>query len=75
MTPNDLLRRARAEMSSKFYGDTPKPFDKEVERLLVLAQAAEREACAKAVEDYDETDGAVTGRHVLATAIRARGQS
>lgn len=35
----------------------------------------EREACAQTVEEYDETDCAVTGRQVLAMEIRARGES
>lgn len=36
------------------------------------AIAEEREACAKVCEEYDEYDLAVTGRYVMAKAIRAR---
>ena len=43
------------------------------DQIALLIQH-EREACAQTVEDYDETDAAVTGRQVLAMEIRARGQ-
>ena len=47
--------------------------DEQLERFAALVAAAEREACAKVVEDYC---GAWDDKgYALATAIRARGNS
>jgi hypothetical protein len=43
-----------------------------VKALIAEAVAAEREACAKVVENYDPDDTAVTGRYVISREIRAR---
>ena len=47
---------------------------KEVNRLVALARADEREACAKVAEDFLTSGRSPLGRSV-ATAIRARGNT
>ena len=73
MNKEDIIRMAR-EANIKQAIETPHLLMvHELERFAVLVAAAEREACAKAVEDYC---GAWDDKgYALATAIRARGQA
>ena len=65
-----VIRMARE--AGLAYGSDEKPLNS-VTRFAALVAAAEREACAKAVEDYCcawDDEG-----YALATAIRARGNT
>ena len=68
MTREDIIRMAReAGLDPDLWNYTDA-----FERFASLVAAAEREACAKAVEDYSgawDDEG-----YALATAIRSRGQ-
>ena len=75
MDRDDIIRMAR-EAGFEVYGTDVWITDgwwlEELERFAALVAAAEREACAKAVEDYCgawDDEG-----YALATAIRARGE-
>jgi len=74
VTREDIIRMAR----EAGFSDTTNPFVawgaswEQVERFATLVAAAEREECAKAVEDYC---GAWDDKgYALATALRSRGQ-
>ena len=79
MTREDIIRMAReagllvigtADGSEAVY-TWPQGITDELERFAALVAAAEREACAKVVEDYCgawDDEG-----YALAAAIRARG--
>ena len=75
MNRDDIIKLAR----EAGFRDTTTPVValgvswEQVQRFAALIAAAEREACAKAVEDYCgawDDEG-----YALATAIRARGQA
>ena len=73
MNKEDIIRMAR----EAGFSDTTNPFVawgaswEQVERFAALVAVAEREECAKAVEDYC---GAWDDKgYALATAIRSRG--
>ena len=66
MNREDIIRMAREAGIGPVYGH------ESIERFAALVAAAEREACAKVVEDYCgawDDEG-----YALASAIRARGQ-
>ena len=70
MNREDVIRMAReAGIVGHFWP--------ELERFAALVAAAEREACAKVVEDEDvaPTDDAVGVQWCIAKAICARGQA
>lgn len=83
MTHDDIIRMASEAGFERVIAINPNTgiktveayADDSLERFARLVAEAEREACAQTVEDYDETDCAVTGRQVLAMEIRARGES
>jgi len=82
MTRDDIIRMAQeAGFAVRKFGDKDQVMEgdnyhiqtDEIERFAALVAAAEREACAKLCEEYDD------GRHanradLCADAIRARGQ-
>ena len=76
MTKDDIIRMAReagiptSEVVIKGNGTHLRSVD--IERFAALVAAAEREACAKMVEDWD-SDSA--DPRDIATAIRARGNT
>jgi len=78
MTKEDIIRMAReAGVPFNKWGligcdNCEQDIDEDLERFFHMAQAAEREACAGLVEDWDR-DG--HDPRDIATAIRARGQS
>ena len=70
MDREDIIRMAREAGISESHAQGMQGF---LERFVTLVAAAEREACAKVVEDYC---GAWDDKgYALATAIRARGQT
>ena len=72
MTPDDIIRMAREAGLHLYVNDlTEEPYALIVERFAALVAAAEREACAQAVEQ-----AGVDGYGTLAAAarIRARGK-
>ena len=69
MNREEIIRMARE--AGLAYGSDEKPLGS-VTRFAALVAAAEREACAKAVEDY--CGAWDDGGYALAATIRARGQ-
>ncbi len=75
MTKEDIIRMAR----EAGFRDTTTPVValgvswEQVQRFAALVAAAERSACAKAVEDY--CGAWDDGGYALAATIRARGQA
>ncbi len=73
MNREDIIRMARECQFAHYYESGDLVAMPQLERFAALVAAAEREACAKAVEDYC---GAWDDKgYALATAIRARGNS
>ena len=74
MNKEDIIRMAREACDKDKVDAWQNGFwvitQEELERFFHMAQAAEREACAKVCEDSVEYAG-----DTLAAAIRARGQS
>ena len=81
-----MAREAGIRLASQ--SDTVDPrnvYPHEIERFFHMAQAAEREACAKVCDTYEEWCGpwgqddnlyaATESAKEIATAIRARGQA
>ena len=76
MNRDDIIRMAREADASHFAarGSMGIHFKPEsLERFFHMAQAAEREACAKVCEVLTPTD--INGVCPVADAIRARGQT
>jgi hypothetical protein len=72
MTRDDIIRMAREAGLSNEIGAFGYPYLPELERFHAIAVAAEREACAKVVENHCgawDDEG-----YALAQAIRARGE-
>ena len=81
MTRDDIIRMAREAGFSEAWlsaGENPPHFEAPaviVERFFNLAVAAEREACAKVCESYDDDSGAGEAwAFRFAQFIRARGE-
>ena len=73
MTKDDVIRMAREAGLHLYVNDlTEEPYALVVERFANLVAAAEREACAKLIEEYPYWLGTVGKREIVAT-IRARG--
>ena len=73
MNRDDIIRMAR-EAQMPFYWATGEiPYLGRLERFAALVAAAEREACAKVCEEY-ENDMGYGQPQKCADAIRARGQ-
>ena len=73
MTKEDIIRMAREAGLHLYVNDlTEEPYALVVERFANLVAAAEREACAKLIEEYPYWLGTVGKREIVAT-IRARG--
>ena len=83
MTRDDIIRMAReagwSELGTDLWGTTNDGvmFTRALQRFAALVAAAEREACAVAVQDFefefqDDSVGSLLG---AANAIRARGQA
>jgi hypothetical protein len=77
----DIIRMAR-EAGAKDYGTGEEGVtalmlrEEAIERFFNIAQAAEREACAKVCDEvHREYDGEEVSASWIATAIRARGQA
>jgi len=70
MTREDILRMAQEADYNPRDGGVYKFDNFDLERFAALVAAAEREACAKVVEDSD-----TRWLGVIAAAIRARGQA
>jgi hypothetical protein len=81
MTREDIIRMAReVGLLPTTLGPTiqtryAKAKEQALERFFHMAQAAEREACAKFIEDDYVRQFEEPWRQNLANAIRARGQS
>lgn len=72
MTREDIIRMARESGIARWHKDLKKwVFDPGLERFAALVADAEREACAKLLEDYDRFGDT---RDCVA-AIRARGNT
>lgn len=72
MDRQDIIRMARECQFAHYYESGDLVAMPQLERFAALVASAEREACAKAVEDYCgawDDEG-----YALAAAIRARGQ-
>lgn len=69
MNRDDIIRMAREALLPACHLTHPKA----LERFAALVAAAEREACAKLVEEYWEIDGTQTAKE-FAAAIRAIGE-
>ena len=73
MTKDDIIRMAREAGLHLYVNNlTEEPYALVVERFANLVAAAEREACAKLIEEYPYWLGTVGKREIVAT-IRARG--
>ena len=72
MDREDIIRMAQECQFAHYYESGDLVAMPQLERFAALVAASEREACAKAVEDYC---GAWDDKgYALATAIRARGE-
>ncbi len=69
MNREDVIRMAR-EAGGDDWGIF-RDFMPEIERFAALVAAAEREACAKFIEDHDPSDHLAA---TIAAVIRSRGQ-
>lgn len=75
MNRDDIIRMARETGLALYVNDvTEEPYALTLERFAALVGAAEREACAKVCERYNDDGGTgeVWGER-FADAIRARG--
>ncbi len=70
MTKDEVIRMAREARFEQIAGDDWVCFTEEIERFAALVAAAEREACAKVVE---QTPWSNWFQSDCAAAIRARG--
>ena len=73
MTSEDIIRMAREAGLLTEDEAWVSPYQEAMERFAALVAAHEREACAKAVEDY--CGAWDDGGYALAATIRARGDN
>jgi hypothetical protein len=71
MTREELIRMAREAEIDELMQMMPRVSQK-IERFAAIVAAAEREACAKFIDDFGPT---LANGAMLAEAIRARGQA
>ena len=75
MTTDDIIRMAReSDIDPYDMCEDHKIAENNLERFAALVASAEREACAKVVQDYPYWLG-MTARAEISNAIRARGQA
>jgi hypothetical protein len=76
MNRDDIIRMALEAGLGPFEMNCALAHVEDLERFFHMAQAAEREACAKVCDEvHREYDGEEVSASWIATAIRARGQA
>lgn len=70
MNREEIIKMARESGISKPWDQEPVKWET-LERFAALVAAAEREACAKFIEDHDPSDHLAA---TIAAVIRSRGQ-
>ena len=75
MNREDIVRMAREACGEPAWDGGVEWTWEEVERFAVLVAAAEREACAKVLDEMAAKDKLTNYYTVAALVIRARGQS
>ena len=72
MTRDDVIRMAR---EASLFDDDQEPLIEHLERFFHMAQAEEREACAKVCEAHEDDLREWDIQQQCANAIRARGDA
>ena len=75
MTKDDIIRMAREANIGTYINLESHLVGNHLERFAALVAAAEREECAKLLEEMAAADNLTNRYQVAALTIRARGQS